>query len=144
MGLGPIEVLVVGFPGNRFTGGILPELRRLVDERVITIVDGLVIRKDAHGGVEFFEMEQIDPGEDIAALGALLAEADGLLSAEDVEEFAAALEPDSSAAALVFEHTWAKPFRDEIVNSGGILLANMRVPGMVVDEVLAAVAELEG
>ena len=143
MGLGPIEVLVVGFPGNRFTGGVLPELQRLVDEGVITVVDGLVIRKDGNGDIDYLEIEQIDPGDDVAPLAALLAEADGLLSEEDVMEFATGLEPNSTAAALVFEHTWAKPFRDEIVNSGGVLLANMRVPGMVVDEVLAAVAELE-
>ncbi len=73
----------------------------------------------------------------------MLTESNGLLSDEDVEEFAAALEPGSSAAALVFEHTWFTPLRNEIVDSGGILLANVRVPGVVVDEVLAAVAELE-
>ncbi|HEY6633991.1 MAG TPA: DUF6325 family protein, partial [Acidimicrobiia bacterium] len=72
-------------------------------------------------------------------LAAIIDEANGLLSDEDVEEFAAALEPGDSAAALVFEHTWAKPFRDAIVSSGGVLVANMRVPGMVVDEVLAAI-----
>lgn len=143
MGLGPIELIVVGFPGNRFTGGILPELQRLVDEEIITIVDGLVIRKDETGNLEYLEIEQLDPGDDVAPLAQLLDEADGLLSEDDVYEFAAAMEPSSTAAALVFEHTWAKPFRDEIVGSGGVLLANMRVPGVVVDEVLAAVAEIE-
>ena len=65
---------------------------------------------------------------------------EALVSDEDVEELVAALEPDSSAAILVFEHTWAKPFRDAVVASGGVLAANFRVPGAVVDEVLAALA----
>ena len=144
MALAPIELLVIGFPGNEFTGGILPELETLVENGVITVVDALLILKDEDGNVDFLELDQIDAGEDIAALGRFLIEGNGLLSDEDVEEFATALEPGSSAAALVFEHTWFKPLRDEILDSGGILLANMRVPGLVVDEVLSLVEELEG
>jgi hypothetical protein len=68
---------------------------------------------------------------------------DSLISDEDVEELAASLEPDSSEAILVFEHTWAKPLRDAIVASGGVLADNFRVPGMVVDEILDALAELD-
>jgi len=141
--LAPIELLVIGFPGNQFTGGILPELEMLVEKGVITVVDALLITKDKEGTVGYLEFDQIDAGEAIAGLRRLLTESNGLLSDEDVEEFAAALEPGSSAAALVFEHTWFTPLRNEIVDSGGILLANVRVPGVVVDEVLAAVAELE-
>ena len=112
MALAPIELLVISFPGNEFTGGILPELETLVENGVITVVDALLILKDEDGTVDFVELDQIDAGEDIAALGRLLIEGNGLLSDEDVEEFAAALEPGSSAAALVFEHTWFKPLRD--------------------------------
>lgn len=143
MALGPIELLVLGFPGNQFTGGILPEIERLIDNGVITLVDALIIFKDDDGEVEFLELDQVDPGRGVAALSRFLDEANGLISEEDMEDFAAALEPGSSAAALAFEHTWFKPLRDEIVDSGGILLADMRIPGLVVDEVLAAVAALE-
>jgi len=143
MTLGPIELLVIGFPGNRFTGGILPEIERLIDDGVITIVDALLIYKDDDGDVEIVELDQVDAGQDVAALSKFLDESNGLISDEDMEGFADALEPGSSAAALAFEHTWFKPLRDELVGSGGILLANMRIPGLVVDEVLAAVAALE-
>lgn len=143
MALAPIELLVIGFPGSRFTGGILPELEMLVEKGVITVVDGLLIKKDEDGTVAYLEFDQIDAGEEIAGLWRLLVESNGLLSDEDVEEFAAALEPGSSAAALVFEHTWFTPLRNEILDSGGILLANVRIPGLVVDEVLAAVSALE-
>jgi len=143
MGLGPIELLVLGFPGNQFTGGIVPQIEALVDDGVITIVDALIVHKDDDGVLDIVEVGQIDAGEDIAALGAFLDEGNGLISEEDIEEFAEALPPGSSAAALAFEHTWFKPLRDEIVDSGGLLLADMRIPGLVVDEVLAAVAALE-
>ena len=143
MALGPIELLVIGFPGNRFTGGILPEIERLIDDGVITVVDALLIYKDNDGDVEIVELDQVDAGQDVAALNKFLDESNGLISDEDMEGFADALEPGSSAAALAFEHTWFKPLRDELVDSGGILLANMRIPGLVVDEVLAAVAALE-
>jgi len=143
MALGPIELLVIGFPGNQFTGGILPEIERLVDNDVITLVDALLVYKDDNGGVEIIELDQVDASQDVAALSQFLEEGNGLISEEDMEGFADALEPGSSAAALAFEHTWFKPLRDELVDSGGILLANMRVPGLVVDDVLAAVAALE-
>jgi len=89
------------------------------------------------------EIDQADPGEDVAVLGRFLDAGNGLIAEEDVEAFAGDLPAGSSAVALAFEHTWFKPLRDEIVESGGILLADVRIPGIVVDEVLDAVATLE-
>ena len=143
MALGPIEVLVVGFPGNQFNGDILPELERLVESNTISIVDGLFIRRGADGDVQFVEFEEEGVDEAVARLAALLDQYESLISDEDVAELAATLEPDSSAAMLVFEHTWAKPFRDAIIGSGGVLAANFRVPGLVVDELMSELAEGE-
>lgn len=143
MALGPIEVLVIGFPGNQFNGEILPELERLVETNTISIVDGLFLRKDGDGEVEFYELGEVGSDESVARLAGLLDEVEALISDEDVAELAAGLEPDSSAAMLVFEHTWAKPFRDAIVGSGGVLAANFRVPGLVVDELLDELAALD-
>ncbi len=143
MGLGPIELLVLGFPGNQFTGGILPQIEDLIDDRVITIVDALIVYKDDDGTLDIVELDQVDAGDDVTALSRFLDEGNGLISEEDLETFAEALPAGSSAVALAFEHTWFKPLRDEIVDSGGILLADMRIPGPVVDEVLEAVAALE-
>ena len=137
MGLGPIEVLVIGFPGNQFNGEILPEIQNLIDAGTIAVIDGLLVRKDEEDEITFIEFDQIDSNDDAARLAAMVDQLDDLISDEDVEELAAGLEPNSSAAILVFEHTWAKPLRDAIVASGGVLAANFRVPGLVVDEVLA-------
>jgi hypothetical protein len=141
MTLGPIEVIVAGFPGNRFNGKIMPALQSLVERDIVSVVDGLLIMKDDEGVITFVELEEIDANDDAAALAGLLDQTDGLLSDEDVEELAMALEPNSSAAALVLEHTWAKPLRDAIVDSDGVLIANFRVPGLVVQDVLDALAE---
>jgi hypothetical protein len=141
--LGPIEVLVIGFPGNEVTGGILPELEKLVEAETITVVDALFITKDENGEVDFLEFDQIDENEDVAALGKFIGDRLEMLSDEDAEAFADALEPGSSAAALVFEHTWFKPLRNELLDSGGILIADMRIPGLVVEAVLAEVEALE-
>jgi hypothetical protein len=146
MSLGPIEVLVVAFPGNRFNGAILPELERLVRAGTITIVDGVLLRKGGDGTVEFVEFaESADLGdEDVARLAELLEQVESLISDDDVAELAAGLEPDSAAAILAFEHTWAKPLRDAIVDSGGVLAAQFRVPGLVVDELLDELAAEAG
>ncbi|HSL73869.1 MAG TPA: DUF6325 family protein [Ilumatobacteraceae bacterium] len=143
MALAPVEVLVISFPGNQFSGEILPELERLVDNDTISIIDGVLVRKDADGEVTFIEFEEMGANPDAAALARVMNQLESLISDEDIAELAATLEPNSSEAILVFEHTWAKPLRDAIVNSGGVLANNFRVPGLVVEELLAELAELE-
>lgn len=143
MALGPIEVIVVAFPGNEFNGEILPELERLVEAQTIAIVDALLLIKDADGNVDFIEFREADTNPDAARLAALIDQIDSLISDDDVEELAATVEPNSSAAMLVFEHTWAKPFRDAVIGSGGALAANFRIPGLVVEELLTELAETD-
>ena len=143
MPLAAIEILTLAFPGNRFNGNILPELSRLVEDETISIVDGLFVTVDAEGEPSFIELDDLDESEETASLVDLVARIDELISEDDVVQLATGLEPNSSAAILVFEHTWMKPLRDAVVGSGGILLDSVRIPGPVVDEVAAAVAELE-
>jgi hypothetical protein len=136
--LAPVEVVVVAFPGNRFSGKILPELQRLLDAGTISIVDGLFLRKDENGDVTFVEVDEEGVDEGVAALAALFDRFDEMISDEDIEELSAALDPNSSAAVLVFEHTWVRPLRDAIVEAGGVLADNFRVPPEVVAEVMSA------
>jgi len=138
MTLAPVEVVVVAFPGNRFSGKILPELQRLLDAGTISIVDGLFLRKDQNGDVTFIEVDEVGTDEGVAELAALFDRFDEMISDEDIEELSAALDPNSSAAVLVFEHTWVRPLRDAIVESGGVLAENFRVPPEVVAEVMSA------
>ncbi len=139
--MGPIEILVVEFPGSAFTGGIMPELRKLVESRTITVVDGLLVTKDADGTTSFLEFAEIDGSDAAAPLVEVLDHAEGLVSDEDVTELTESLPAGDSAAILVFEHTWALPLRDAVLASGGVLAANVRIPGVVVDEILATVPD---
>ena len=141
MSVGPIEVIVVEFPGNRFNGQILPELRRLVDAGTIRIVDGLLISREEGEEITILEIDQVTGDTDLTALAELFDTIDALISDEDIEALSETLEPNSSAAILVFEHTWAIPFRDAILDSGGVLAAAVRIPADVVDNVIAALAE---
>jgi hypothetical protein len=142
MALGPIEILVIEFPGSQFTGDIIPELERLVENDTISIIDGLLVKKDIDGEVTFVEFDELGINDDAAKLAGVVDQLDALISDEDVEEWAAALAPGNSEAILVFEHTWAKPFRDAVVRSGGVLGANIRLGGDVVEELLAELSEL--
>ena len=144
MGFGPIEVIVVVFEGNQFTGDILPELKRLVDAGTVTVIDGVFIRKDADGSVSHEGLDDISEDAGAKALVEVLKRADALVSDQDIVDLTNDMEPNTSAALLAFEHTWAKPFAQAILSSGGELRADVRVPGSVADQVLAASDELDG
>ena len=137
MALGPIEVVMIAFPENKFTGAIIPEITRLIEQNTISVVDALLVSKTADGDTVFVEFDELGLDDDVKALGDLFDESNALISDDDVREFAAGLDPNSSAALLVFEHTWAKPLRDAIVDAGGVMALNFRVPGAVVNEIVA-------
>ena len=144
MGFGPIEVIVVVFEGNQFTGDILPELKRLVDAGTVTVIDGVFIRKDADGSVSHEGLNDLSDDAGAKALVDVLKRADALVSDQDIADLTNDMEPNTSAAMLTFEHTWAKPFAEAIASSGGELRADVRVPGSVADRVLAAADDLDG
>jgi hypothetical protein len=137
MDVGPVEILMVEFPGNKFSGEIAPALAELVEQGTIRVIDLLFVTKDADGQVAAVELS--DAGDEVrSAFEPIVQEASGLLSEEDVEDLGEGLDPDSSAAMLLFEHVWATRFRDAVLHSGGELLASVRIPKEVVDEVVAA------
>jgi hypothetical protein len=137
MDVGPVEILMVAFPGNKFTGEIAPALADLVEQGTIRVIDLLFVTKDADGNVAAIELNDVDAGVR-DAFAPVVQEVSGLLADEDIEDLGEDLDPDSSAAMLVFEHVWATRFRDALIDSGGELLASIRVPKEVVDEVVAA------
>ena len=143
MALGPVEVLVVAFPGSQFKGGIIAELERLTASGTITVIDGVFVTRDEGGDVTFVEFDQLGENHDAARLAGVLDQIESLISDEDVLELADGLAPGDSEAILVFEHTWAKPFRNAIVESGGILTGEIRLPGLAVDEFLDQLAALD-
>ena len=137
MELGPVEILVVGFPGNQFNGEVAPALAELVQSGMIRVIDLVFVTKDAEGDVVGVELSDIDDATS-SAFQAHVEEPSGLLADEDIEDLGADLAPNSSAAILVFEHLWATKFRDALVDSGGELIASIRIPKEVMDEVVGA------
>jgi hypothetical protein len=136
MGVGPIEYIVVGFPGNKFNGEMAPELAKLIDSGTIRILDLVFIGKDDSGEVVAFEFDQL---AELEAFADLEGDVGGFLSPQDIEYAGAALEPGSSAALLVWEDRWAAPFVEAIRESGGVLLEGARVPHELVEAAMAAI-----
>jgi hypothetical protein len=131
---GPVEYIIVAFPGNKFTGEIAPELIELVASGTVRILDLIFIGKDADGSVISFEIDELDA---LAGFEDLDADVGGLISPADIEYAAAALEPNSSAALLLWEDLWAKPFADAVRRADGILIEGARIPHEVIESVLA-------
>ena len=137
--LGPVEYVVIAFPGNRFKGEIVPAVAELVDNGAIRILDVVFIKKHADGSTTMFEYDALD---DVLAFGFadVDGEAGGVLNDEDLELVAEALEPDSSAALIVWEHRWAARVAQAIQDAGGRIIAGERVPPEVVEQALAGLA----
>jgi hypothetical protein len=133
--LGPVDWIVVEFPGSRFNGEIAPALRDLIERDLVRVLDLLVLKKDPDGELEAFELSDLDQ-EEIGELRSYEAQLAMLLSEDDVAAVAAAIEPGSSAAVLVWENIWAAPFASAVRRSGGQLVASGRIP---IQAILAAI-----
>jgi hypothetical protein len=137
MPLGPVEYILIAFPGNKFNGQIVPALRELVDTGIIHIIDLLFIKKDADGNILVVELADADP-EEGALFDELDGEVDDLLNMEDIELAAAELPPNSSAGLLVWENVWAARFAEAVRSANGQVIANERIPHALVEAALAA------
>jgi Family of unknown function (DUF6325) len=125
--LGPVDYIIVEFPAgaSNFTGEMAKELLALVDSGTIRVIDILILTKNEDGTVEAMELSDI---EDLGPLQKVEAELAELLTADDVDHLAAAMEPGSTAGVLIWENLWAAPFASAARRSGGQLIANGRIP----------------
>ncbi len=135
--MGPVEYLVVEFPGNKFKGEIVPALKELTDNGTIRVIDLIFVRRDEDGSATWIELSDL-PIEDAAPYDDLDGEFGGLLNEEDILMMADLIQPNSSAAVMVFENVWATRLRDAIVGAGGRLVDNARIPAALVDAAIAA------
>jgi Family of unknown function (DUF6325) len=129
--IGPVDFAIFAFPGNQFRGEIAPALADLVEAGTIRIIDLAFVGKAENGDVVAFELTEIDP-EVQAGLENLGVEVSGLLNEDDIRSVGETLEPNSSAALLVWENVWAREVKQAIVNAGGELLDFQRIPHEVV------------
>lgn len=136
--MGPIDYLLVEWPGRQPNGEVAPHLVDLVDRGLIRILDLLFIKKDEEGNVAALNIA--DVGGEVAELSIFEGASSGLLADEDVEQAGGVLEPGTSAALLVFENSWAAPFVGAVRRSGGELVASGRIPA---EDFLAALDAAE-
>lgn len=131
---GPVEYLIIDFPGNQFSGEILPALHELLDGGLIRILDLAVISKDEAGNVLLFEASELmdDVGHELAELE---GEHDDLFSEDDLLMAAEDLPNNSTAAAMLFENVWAARFAQAVRNAGGEVLLNVRIPNATIEAV---------
>ncbi|HKH64131.1 MAG TPA: DUF6325 family protein [Solirubrobacterales bacterium] len=137
MEMGPIDYVLIEWPGRQPNGEAMPHLFELVERGVIRVLDVSFITKDEDGSVAGLELADFGDG---AELSIFEGASSGLLGDDDLAEAAGALEPGTSAALLVFENTWAAPFVGAVHRSGGQLVASGRIPA---EDVLAALDAAE-
>ena len=139
--MGPIDYLIVEWPDRQPTGEAAPILVDLVDRGLIRVIDIAFLAKGEDGSVTMLELSSL--AEQSESLSELAGASSGLLSGEDAEEAATALEPGTSAAILVYENRWAAPFAAALRRSGAQLVANGRIPVQGILAALDAAEEAE-
>jgi len=137
--MGPIDYLVVEFPGNKMTGEGFPLLLDLVDQGIIRILDLVFVTRDSDGSVAAMEISDFD-GDGTLDLAVFQGASSGLLAPDDLEEAASVLEPGNSAGILIYENLWAAPFAVALRRGGAQLVASGRIP---VQAILAALEAAE-
>jgi hypothetical protein len=140
--LGPVDYLIIEFPADaqNFTGEMAAELVRLSDTGTIRVLDVLLIQKGEDGSIDALELDEAPGLDDLRALEANLAE---ILAADDVVHLAAAMDPGTVAAVLVWENTWAAPFGSAARRAGGQLVATGRIPIQAIAASMEAELALE-
>lgn len=134
MAIGPVEYLIVGFPGNEFNGEIAPALADLVESGTIRLLDLVFVAKDADGNVAIVEYDEHDG---LRAFAEIDGEVGGVISHEDIDHATHDLPANSSAAVLVWEDVWATPFAEAMRNSGAVLIEAARIPHDLIEPLVA-------
>jgi uncharacterized membrane protein len=129
--IGPVDYAVIAFPGNEFTGEIVPALSDLVEAGTIRLIDAAFVSKAANGDVTAFELTELAPDVQ-RAFDALHVEVQGLFNDAELLSVAEGLEPNCSAALLVWENVWARKVAAAMRDAGGVLVAFERIPHDVV------------
>ena len=129
--IGPVDYMVVAFPGNQFKGDIAPAISELVEDGTIRIIDIAFVGKDADGNAVAMELTELDPDVQ-AGLEKAGVEVGGLFNEDDLMDAADELEPNSSAAVMVWENVWARKVAQAMRDAGGELIDFQRIPHEIV------------
>jgi hypothetical protein len=141
MTYGPIDFIALEFKGNQFKGDILPALLELIEQKIVRVIDLVIVVKDADGEVEIRELRQLSPNL-VTVFDPLGAEVTGMISSQDTDMIGQNMENNSTAAVMLFENLWAIKFKDAVLEADGRVLMQERIPHEVVQEALAELADM--
>jgi uncharacterized membrane protein len=136
MAVGPVDVYIIGFPGNKFTGRIAPAILELAENGTIRVLDALFVSKDADGVLTSLRAADID--EEGAAFLSIEITQPGALAHEDAEEVSDDLPANSSALLVAFENLWAAKLVDALQAADAVVIDSIRIPVDVVEAALEA------
>ncbi len=139
MTVGPVQYVVLGFPGREFAGEIAPALIDLARNGVIRVLDLVFIEKNEDGEVQALEF---DDREVFSAFAGLDGEVGGLIGPDDIEYVGHELLPNTSAVLLLWEDLWAKPLFDALQNAGGVLIEGARIPQDILDDAFSELSSV--
>jgi hypothetical protein len=142
MTFGPVDFIALEFEGNHFKGDILASLADLVEQKIVRVIDLVVIVKDEEGEIMVREIQQLD-NEVLAIFDPQEISAAGMITEEDIEMVGEALDNNTSAGVLLFENLWAIKFKEALIEAGGNLLMQERIPHEVVLEALVDMANFD-
>jgi hypothetical protein len=125
--MGPIDYIVVEFPGSKMNGEAFPHLVDLVDRGIVRILDLVFVTKELDGSIKGIAIADLDDDGELD-LAVFEGASSGLIGDDDIEEAGGILEPGSSAGILVYENVWAGPFAAAVRRGGGQLVASGRIP----------------
>jgi uncharacterized membrane protein len=137
MGFGPVDVIIIGFPGNKFSGRIAPAIMELVDNGTIRVLDLLFVSKDVDGVVTTIKVSDLDAETGPSYLAIDVVQP-GALGPEDADEISEDLAPNTSALLIAFENAWAAKVVEACRAADAVVIDQIRIPADVVDALAAA------
>jgi hypothetical protein len=132
MSLGPVELIVLKYYGDHFTGIPAALIQSYVDSGLIRIIDGLLARKGTDGEVTVLEIDEV-AGED-GGIDLAISDSVDFLNHDDLRAMTADWAPRTTGVVLLFEHLWARGFRDAVADAGGEVVLVDRVPRAAIEE----------
>ena len=142
MKYGPVDVVILATTEPKIEGGILTALTQAVEAGSIRVLDAMILACDEDGEKYGVDIEEL--GSDVKEqLGFIDTGTAGLFDSEDADTIYEGMVPGSVVLALAIENKWAVPVMNAFVEAGAELALHARVPAVIVDEALAALAAEE-
>jgi hypothetical protein len=138
----PVELIVLGFPGERATPAAVKVLAEAVSLGYVTVLDLAFLARTPDG---LIRVTSADENLDRVGLGSLDIRAQAILSEDHLGMLRDAVKPGTSAAVIAYEHSLARRLAAATGDAGGTVILHGRVdrgPGVAYQN-QQAVAESE-